>query len=88
MTDEVIDTRAQCYSGGVTFRMRAPGGSIAVRVTNEALLERDGAKAHADYTKMFDRHRYTIESVARRKLMAKRLERDGSVLVSGVDLQD
>ena len=86
--NEAIDTTVRCYDSGVIFRMLAGDGFKIVRVTTEALEDRDGGpKAHSNYTEMLEHHRYTIEGVARRKLRAKDLEDDESILVDTADLQ-
>ena len=88
MADEAIDTTVRCYDGGVIFRMLAGDGFVIVRVTTEALEDREGGpKAHGNYTEILEHHRYTIEGVARRKLSGKKLEEDGSILVDTADLQ-
>lgn len=63
-------------------------GFVIVRVTTEALEDREGGpKAHSNYPEILEHQRYTIEGVARRKLGGKKLEEDGSILVDTADLQ-
>ncbi len=88
MPDESIDTTAHRFDGGVEFVLRTGERVVTVRVSNEALTDlENGPKAHANYTEIFEHHRYAVESVARRKLGRELLEVDGSILLTGLDFQ-
>ena len=89
MADE--DTGARLYDGGIVFRMRAGVALdfVTVWVTDEALDNSEHSrKAHSDRIGAFGRRRYAIESVARRKIEQKKLQKDGSVLITSADLND
>jgi hypothetical protein len=88
MTDEIVDTTARRFDGGVEFLMKDGDRTVTVRVSKEALagLE-NGRKAHPNYTEVFEHHRYAIEGVARRKLKSELFEEGWSLMLTGDDLQ-
>ena len=87
MPDREIDDTPRRYDGGVVFRTSLANGSLVVRVSDEALDDRErSSRAHADRLAAFQRHRYAIESVARRKQSQNQREKDGSILVTTSDL--
>lgn len=88
MTDEIVDITARRFDGGVEFLLNTGEHAVTVKVSNQALTDlENGPKAHANYTEIFEHHRYAVESVARRKLYLKLFEGDGSILLTGEDLQ-
>ena len=68
MSDEIVDTTARRFKGGVEFQIGTADGAVTVKVSNEALTDiENGRKAHPNYTEIFEHHRYAIESVCAQK---------------------
>jgi hypothetical protein len=60
---------------------------VTVRVSDEALSDAEGSmKPNASTLTVFQRRRYAVESVARRKIVNERREKDGSIMVKTIDL--
>jgi transcriptional regulator with XRE-family HTH domain len=72
----------------VLFSGRTAKGEVACAVSGEALEDRYGAKGVSARARIaaFRAHRREIEEEARRKFVARALEKDGSVLVRTADV--
>ncbi len=87
MADKHIDGTPQRYDGGVVFRTSIPNGSVVVRISDAALDDcEQSSRVHSDRLAVFQRNRYAIEGVARRKQTQNRREQDGSILITTDDL--
>jgi len=80
---------AEPYNSGVEFDMDDDEAIIRIRVSNQALLDKEGLlrEAHPDFVDLFHPHQTEIEAVASRKFDAGIIERDGSIFISSVDLK-
>ena len=71
----------------VLFLARAAHDDVTCAISGEALEDRFDAKGTGRRARLaaFQAHRTEIEDLARRKLAARRLEPDGSILVRAAD---
>jgi hypothetical protein len=75
------------YFGGVEFGMKDGGKTVKVRVSDEALQDREPQpQLGREFLKIFNLHRRAIEAAASRKYDAKLIGPDGIVIVRTADL--
>lgn len=71
----------------VLFAARTREGEVDCAISGEALDDHFGAKGASQRARLavFREHRPTIEKAARQKFLARRIERDGSILIRSID---
>jgi len=71
----------------VLFPARTRDGEISCAISGDALEDHYGAKGPSQRARRaaFREHRPKIEEAARQKFLARRLERDGSILIRSMD---